>query len=319
MVTRLPKSKRVPEAFSSSKTTERDLSIIRTLLGYRLATSSQLIAVVGGNEDVTYRRLQRLFHLGLINRVPLPKQGPSTEFVYYLDEPKALRLLAEGGLWEESSDDLRLIRSNRKKAYADAAGEPGKLLFLQHELMVSRFHFMLDMACREDAESFRLASWKQGPELWANVVVANPQGSLTLPHRPDAFASLEFTRKEAGLQHSHFFYEADRGTMNTERLKSKFRAYIEFLGQLKHTESYGIKRVRAVLIETVNVNTAQRLREAASELCPDVPLFWFTGSDVLAANFSNSLKPPGALPKFNFITAKIWATTTDDELRALAS
>jgi hypothetical protein len=51
--------------------------------------------------------------------------------------------------------------------------QEGKLLLIQHELMLSRFHFLLEMACRHPklAPHVQLEQWKQGPELWNSVDV----------------------------------------------------------------------------------------------------------------------------------------------------
>lgn len=320
MRTRLPKFARVPERFSSTKTTDRDLSIISAIAEYRLATSSQLVALVGGNEDVTYRRLQRLFHLGLINRFSLPRHGYPGEFIYYLDEPGALRLLSESNGKEIEENDLKLVRLNRKKRYSQSSSEPSKLLFLQHELMVSRFHFMLEMACRKEPTDSHLASWRQGSELWNSVLIESPERhTISAPHRPDAFLTLSFPHREVGLQRSHFFYEADRGTMSTQRLKDKFLCYIEFLRQRKHTEQYGIQRIRAVLIETTNIKFVHRLRDTARELCPDAPLFWFTSSDVLLGEAPNPSSLAGAALEIDVVADRVWWTTTDDELRSMTT
>jgi Replication-relaxation len=314
--TRLPKFTRIPEHFSSTKTTDRDLGLIRTISEYRLASSSQLVELVGGNEDVTYRHLQRLFHLGLINRFSLPRHGYPGEFVYYLDEPAALKLTSSAPDGEIEESALKAVRLNKKKRYSQSSSKPSQLLFLQHELMISRFHFMVAIACRQAQEEIQLSSWKQGAELWSKVSIEAPDGKVaSAPHRPDAFLTLSFPQRNPGLQRSHFFYEADRGTMSTQRLKAKFQCYIEFLHQLKHTEQYGIRKIRAILIETVSAQSAQRLRETARELCPDIPLFWFSSADILMDEHSR----PGAAPKVNVVADKVWWTTTDDDLRIMSA
>ena len=52
--------------------TDRDLDIVEAILRYRFSPSSQLVRLVGGNEDVTFRRLRRLWEKGLINRWAFP-------------------------------------------------------------------------------------------------------------------------------------------------------------------------------------------------------------------------------------------------------
>ena len=77
---RLPKFRRAPEAAADKKVTERGLELIRTIGRYRFIATSDLIRLIGGNEDVTYRHLQQLYHQDLISRMALPKNGGYGEF-----------------------------------------------------------------------------------------------------------------------------------------------------------------------------------------------------------------------------------------------
>jgi len=49
-----------PAEITSGRITERDLDIIAAILRYLFAPASELVRLVGGNEDVTFRRLRRL-------------------------------------------------------------------------------------------------------------------------------------------------------------------------------------------------------------------------------------------------------------------
>src|SRR5271167_110636 len=75
--------------------TDRDLDIIEAILRYRFSPTSELVRLVGGHEDVTQRRLRMLWERGVINRFAFPGIRTHSEFVYYLDNRKALELLAE--------------------------------------------------------------------------------------------------------------------------------------------------------------------------------------------------------------------------------
>ena len=115
---------------------------------------------------------------------------------------------------------------NREKKYCDvnnaalAEEMQGRLLFLKHETMISRFHAMIEIACSESKGQVKLADFQQGPALWHKIEV--PKLSFKdgqwremdqteyLPHRPDAFFSLSFPSDPAGREPLHFFYEADR-------------------------------------------------------------------------------------------------------------
>ena len=59
------------------------------------------------------------------------------------------------------------IRQNREADYAGAVmrGQHMKLGFLQHSLMISRLHFMLEMSARKSSGAMQLIGWRQGAEL----------------------------------------------------------------------------------------------------------------------------------------------------------
>ena len=59
------------------------------------------------------------------------------------------------------------LRLNREADYADASerGQHMKLGFLQHSLMISRMHFMLEMASRNPDNRIELGARRQGAEL----------------------------------------------------------------------------------------------------------------------------------------------------------
>ena len=121
--------------------------------------------LVGGNEDVTFRRLRRLWENSLVNRWAFPGIRTHSEFHYYLDNREALNLLVEHGrLFDMHEQMLEELRNNREKAYASSAvnGQHMKLGFLQHSLMISRMHFMIEMACRASGGTVELESWSQG-------------------------------------------------------------------------------------------------------------------------------------------------------------
>ena len=82
-----------PETPTSGVITDRDLDIIEAILRYRFSPTSQLIRLVGGNEDVTLRRLRRLWEKGLINRWAFPGIRAHSEFHYYLDSSEPVDLL----------------------------------------------------------------------------------------------------------------------------------------------------------------------------------------------------------------------------------
>ena len=147
---------------------ERDLDIVEAILRHRFSPTSELVRLVGGNEDVTQRRLRCLWEWGHINRFAFPGIRTHSEFIYYLDRPQALELLVEHArlpeIHPQMTEELRL---NREAGYAEASvsGQHRKLGFLRHALMISRLHYMLEMSCRNSGGKINLAAWRQGGEL----------------------------------------------------------------------------------------------------------------------------------------------------------
>ena len=157
-----------PQSPRRGQITERDLDLLDCVLRYRFCSASQLVRLVGGNEDVTHRRLRRLWEAELLNRWAFPGIRNYSEFYYYLDNRESVNLLvSRGRLSEVHPQMLEELRNNREKDYAGAAfrGQHMSLGFLEHSLQISRFHFMIEMACKKSSGSVVLESWAQGSQL----------------------------------------------------------------------------------------------------------------------------------------------------------
>ena len=76
-------------------------------------------------------------------------------------------MLAERRRMPLHAQMLEEVRNNREKDYAGAAqrGQHMQLGFLQHWLMISRLHLMLELACRASQGTVELAAWRQGADL----------------------------------------------------------------------------------------------------------------------------------------------------------
>jgi hypothetical protein len=75
--------------------TLRDLDIIEAILRYRFSPSSELVRLVGGDEDVTQRRLRALWEWDYINRFAFPGIRTHSEFFYYLFSAHAASEMAK--------------------------------------------------------------------------------------------------------------------------------------------------------------------------------------------------------------------------------
>jgi hypothetical protein len=348
MQQRLRKYRRDPrhtEALGNRQITDRSLEIISNLSYYRFLPTSLLVALIKGDARITQRHLQVLFHRGLINRFTFPRIGNPGEFIYYLDNTQALELLIEQEWSERAGLPFEEVRRNKEKDYS-AIHDParvddlqGRLLFLKHELMISRFHAMLELVCNKLNRKVELTDWRQGSELWHTVEVPKlrferpkdgqaegrwfeAEATEILPHRPDAF----FTLKR-GEQELHFFYEADRKNTSTKKHNRKLRAHFHYIvKQRRHQEHYGVSRIRAVLIETISSSWAEELRQAANHYTVSgpkpSPLFWFTTSELFTrpveiSEGKRSRQMPLHLTRPEIVLDRIWAAPGDNILYSL--
>lgn len=345
MQKRLHKYKQDIKNLQQRRITDRSREIIAVIARYRFLPTSLIKCLVSGNTRITERHLQTLYHKSYINRFSFPRIGNPTEFIYYLDDTNALDLLVAAGASRESLD-YDLVRRNKEKTYhtinfgADISDEQGKLMHLHHELMISRFHFMLELGCRASKGKVELSHWQQGSSLWNKVEVPKyhievmKDGSdrfpvcvehdVTewLPHRPDAFFTLRFPQEAEGRQYGHFFYEADRKNTSTSKHNKKLRAHFHYIvKQKKHRDDYNIKRVR-VLVESTKDHWTDELRRAArhpvvSGNAPS-PLFWFTTSEIFTKprevqQYGRVQTVPLFLLKPEIIFNRIWLTPKDSD------
>lgn len=337
MQERLHKYRRDPKRLEPRRITSRSLEIIGIIERYRIIPTSVIKHLTTGNERTTARHLQTLYHQGFINRFCFPRVGNPSEFQYYLDDTRALDLLVTTSGADSTQLDYEGTRRNREKRYSDINfglnidDMQGRLMHLHHELMISRFHFMLEAACRKSEGKVVLNRFWQGSKLWQKVEVPKLTYSENgtwkeldrnefLPHRPDAFFTLHFPNEPEGKQFAHFFYEADRKHTSTKKHNRKLRAHFHYIvKQKRQREDYGIKRVR-VLVESTHDHWANELRCAARH--PTVsgetpsPLFWFTTSALFTAQqevqkYGQTKNVPLFLLQPEIIFKQIWLTPAD--------
>jgi hypothetical protein len=107
-------------------------------------------------------------------------------------------------------------------------------------------------------------------------------------------------------------------------MQKKLRAHFHYIvKQKKHAAEYGVNRIRAVLVESIQDYWTNQLRLHArhplvSGAKPS-PLFWFTTADaVFEQSVSVKVKNvekeiPAFLDQLELVFGKIWATPDDDE------
>lgn len=336
-------SREKSENLPPRRITNRSIEIIEIIYRYRFIPTPLLVRLVSGDTRTTERHLQNLYHQGLINRWAFPSTFYPTEFNYYLDDRRALALLINEKGYDAEKLDYEIVKRNREKAYSEITmnremiKQQGRLMHLHHELMISRFHYMLERACLKSEGKVELLGFYQGSALWNKVEVAkvyfDKDGNMRetsererLPHRPDAFFALHFPDRTGEDREQYYFYEADRKTTSIKKFNRKLRAHFHYVvKQKKHITDYGVKRIRAVLIESIQDYWTNQLRlharhRVVSGSKPS-PLFLFTTSDVLferlvKARIKAAEKEiPVFMEKPEIVFDKIWASPLDDDER----
>jgi len=359
MQSRLPKyyrSEATRQAVAHRPITDRDLQILETVGRFRLIPTSLLIRLLPGDRSVTYDRLKVLYHKQLVNRFHIPRLGPPDEFIYYLDNPDAGDILSDFGRSAEDID-LGTIQRNRENAYwrvndphTPREHKPG-LSGIYHELMITRFQGCLELACQASGGTVGLIYYLRkksvlkksfpaprmeyrvlddGGEVWTET----KDWSEWLTHNPDLFFGLHFLNLPEGDRDRYFAYEADRGTESVPRFAKKLRAHHQFILRQKHHQhierKYGVKRVRAVVTETISDESAVKLCNDAATHPMIAPkpssLFWFTTSRMFTdgprsapADAENDpYRVPYYLDNPQIIFHNIWATAVDGNLYKLS-
>ena len=294
--------------------------ILEVIARYRFIDTLLIRHVLGSPGTYVTNLLRKLFDLGLINRF---RMSLRTQYVYYLDDPNALRLLLQHTDHHPDDFNWEEVRNNRERDYATALYREdglGQLLFLRHKMMVSRFRAMISIGCDHSQGKVELKTWKQEPETRNYITAPKVSGDQTerLPHWPDAFFTLRFPQEQ---REESFFYEADRKTTSAPKYARKLRAYYQFVvEQTKHRQVYGVPHIRAVLTETLDHPSAERL--GSSSLLPPAlgkngqpwHRFWFTHSGALAEklrirdrDYPRFIREPGA------IFDPVWCNAVDPE------
>jgi hypothetical protein len=242
-------------SFSSSPTgfvlTPDDITIFKLIYEFRLLRLEHLHVLTGRSEKRLHRRIFKLLGLGYLSVRKLPQQ----KHIYGLRK-KAVPILVEQGIADEQMLSERLRTHELKE------------LFLKHEMMIVDLHVILSIAGKRTGAELRLVDWREGRELFDSVTATTHAGQSRLPIRPDAFCTLEDSRRLAGANRAHFFLEADRSTTTQSRFTEKLLAYWHYLDQGLHTKKYGIKNFR-VLTVTITPERAQSLCALAASVLPE--------------------------------------------------
>jgi hypothetical protein len=288
--TRLPRYRRVSAA-AHLALTSRDRAILATVHHYRLVTSEHLTALTDGSNQGILRRLQKLFHAGLLDRVARPVRPTegNAPMVYAITNRGVRELQKEGLVHSVTKTDWN-AQNRDLHGYA-----------IEHTLLISQVRAVLDRACRVTPE-IALLTWQEGPKTFDAVEVALNAGYERVPVAPDAYFGLEDPKGRM-----YFFLEADRGTMTVPRVLRKFAAYAAYWRERRHEQKFGIRYFRVLTVTTGRKRRDHLLAAARNADC----LLGLGRLFLITEEAHLRLDHPTA------IFGRIWTTPADDDLHAL--
>jgi len=266
---RLPRFTRDSEAAGSFQITARDIDILRHVAEHRFIRSEWLVKLIGGSRQQLLRRLNLLYHHSYLERpraqLDYYHEGGSKSLVYGLASRGAGRLRRDLDMPFE-----RMDWTTRNKGVGR--------LFLEHTLMVSDFMTSLEIDCRQRPD-VRLLYAHELPQPKGRENRREPfRWTVDLPGKrrvgvvPDKVFALEVTHPDGRIERTHYFLEADQGTMPIERRDLRQSCVLRKLKSYEGTYATGIHRTRLgaerfrVLIITPQTTRAQNIREAVANL-----------------------------------------------------
>jgi hypothetical protein len=229
--------------------TAQDIRLIRAVFDYRFLHIDHVSALVDRSYKKVHGRLLKLVRNRFLARIEFPFQ----KHIYVIGR-EAVDLLVEQGIAPRELMEFRLRHQELKE------------LFLRHQLLLVDLRCILELACR--GTSIRIATWREGKELWDRVVTWQDRKRVELPVCPDTFFTLEEGSRPAGRNCLNFFLEADRSTTTHKRFQQKLFAYRQYLEDGRQTLKYGIKTFRVVTF-TLTERRAYALSAAASDVLPE--------------------------------------------------
>jgi hypothetical protein len=258
--------------------TKRDLEIVKTVRDFRLMTSAHIQALADGSNQGVLRRLQKLFHAGLLDRLsPRTRYGEGSAKMVYAITNHGVRTLHKAGL---ITDPTTTDWNFQNRTLHDFS--------IHHTLLIAHIRTVLTAACRLHPD-LKLLFWREGPATQDAIEVALREGYQRIPVAPDAYFALEDAKGR-----TNFFLEADRGTMTLKRFHLKLKAYAAYRRGKKHHDKFGIQHFR-VLTVTSSAVRCKNLAGAVEEdddLRPLARMFLFTEEQKLCLTRAASIFEP---------------------------
>lgn len=285
----------------SFRITRRDVEILKALETARYLTSRQIETLFfrppgsppagkGRVNSRCLRRLQLMFHAGLIDRDEMPQRVSEgrAPLVYWLDE---------GG-----AELLELASS-------PASSGPGDS-FIRHRLAAGDVYVAIRSGAA--AADYNLKCWIGEDELKGAhsrdreyVTLVGPKGG-TVRH---AFIPDGYFRLGLGGTTASFFLEVDRATTtllaskgNHRDMRRKYQAYVSYIDSGRYTQKYGGRGVRVLTVVEAGAERLKNLKRVC-EQAGGKRRFWFA----LAADVTPD----------RVLHAPVWQVATESDSRRL--
>jgi hypothetical protein len=207
--------------------TKRDAEIVHYVYQLRVATLDHLAALTNRSYKTLERRVPKLRaerYLRILK--PRPHKG------LYVIGPEGVPVLIEGGYAPEDLAGKRL----RETEWKD--------LTIPHALLVASIHTKLLLLSRQSP--IKLTLWEHERPALQDSVETPHDGKL--PIRPDAYFILQDSERPTGKNRSHFFLEADTGTMAHTRIAQKITAYATYHQQRRHVAKFGMNSFQVAIV-----------------------------------------------------------------------
>jgi hypothetical protein len=267
--------------------TARDLQILQAVYAYRVLTTQHLKTLFFTSLRQAYGRLALLYHHGFLERrfLGVHADKMNTPILYVLDK--------RGVEYLQSHLGVDAVWSKRDKDLTPT--------FLEHTLAINSVRVAVACACQQQP-NFQLLHWLGENELRADydyVQIRSENGRLkSVSVIPDSYFALETPHGTA-----HFFLELDRGTMTTQRFKTKIVAYQAYYASGAYQRRYQTKSLRVLTVTTSAARSASLRR--VTETAEGKQRYWFTTLD--------QITPESVLSQL------IWQVATMAEVQSLIS
>lgn len=255
----------------------RDLDILEAVHTYQVLSTQHIKTLYFPSIHQAYARLGALYHHGFLDRRFLGVRADknNTPILYVLDRRGAECLRKERGIE---------VSWSKKK--------PVTMTFLEHTLAINTVRIAIAKACM--TLGFSLLKWLGENELKADYDYVTLRSSAGRLRRvsviPDSYFVLETPKGIA-----HCFLELDRGTMTTQRFKTKIQAYQVYYASGAYERRFGTKSLR-VLTVTTSEGRATNLYRVTEE-AQGKQRYWFTTLNQVT---------PGSV-----LTESIWRVATN--------